>query len=275
MVYADPEIYQFLLLHPDLVIAFWEHLGSTQFSLYEVKENQFILKETTGSTAVIEILHRTNDLCIAYAKGEYRGPLLSKPYHGDVILILRTQFTRDEMNEPMVVCNLDTFVQFNNVGMDVLAKLFFASLTKVTDNNFEVTLSFVSQVSRAAAYNTAALKSTTEELPSIRQSICEEFCEVVDRTAMRFARRNQLVSLEKSPRRIPPAGQPETNIQDVLLSVTPPTDWEPDHFVDTLQLPYVPVRYENSGEWSVPKPLGSAGEHTVPKLPVKNHGRNL
>ena len=274
-IYADPEIYHFLLRHPELITGFWEHLGAAHLSLYEIKADQYIFKETIGTTAVVEVLHRTNDLCIAYAKGEYRGPLMSKSYQGDVILVLRTQFARDEMNEPMVVCNLDTFVQINSLGADVLAKLFFAALTKVMDSNFEVSMSFVSQVSSAAAYNAAALKSTTEEISSIRQSICVEFCEVVDRAAMRFVRRNQPMSLAASQQRTPLSGLPETNPRDFVLSVKPPADWEMDHFVDSPQLPYTTVRYERTGELNVPKPLEGSVEYAVPKLPVKSHGRSL
>ena len=129
--YADPEMYNFLLRHPDVVIGFWEHLGATQLSLREIREDQYILTETGGTTASVEILYRSYDLCIIYARGEYRGPLMARSYQGDAILVLRTQFARDEANEPVVISDLDTFVQINSLGVDLLAKLFFTSLTKI------------------------------------------------------------------------------------------------------------------------------------------------
>ena len=272
-IYADPEIYHFLLRYPDLVTGFWEHLGAAHLSLYEIKEDQYLFKETIGTTALVEVLHRTNDLCITYAKGEYRGPLMAKALQGDVILILRTKCTRDEMNEPMIECNLDIFVQFNSVGVDVLAKLFFAAFTKVMDGNFEVSTSFISQVSRAAAHNTAVLKSTAEEIPSIRQSIFVEFCEVVDRAAMRYARRNQSVPLAIARQRTSIASPSETKPQDVILSMKPPTDWEVDHFPDSPPLPpkspNMTIYEESAGELNGPKPLESSVEYAVPKLPGK------
>jgi len=274
-VYADPEIYNFLLRHPDLVTGFWEHLGAAQISLYEVKENHYLFKETIGTTAAVEVLHRTNDLCITYAKGEYRGPLMARAYQGDVILVLRTKFARDEMNEPMIVCDLDIFVQFNSAGVDVLAKLFFAMFTKVMDGNFEVAISFINQVSRAAAHNTAVLKSTAEEISSIRPSVFVEFCDVVDRAAMRYARRNQRVPLVVASQRTLPVSPSETNPQDVVFSVKPSADWEMDHFVDSPLLPLTAIREESPGELNVPKPLEGSVEYAVPKLPGKNLGRNL
>ena len=266
-IYADPEICHFLTSHPDMVIGFWEQLGATQLSLREIKENHYILKESSGTAAAVEVLYRTNDLCIAFARGEYRGPLLSKAYYGNVLLVLRTRYTRDEANEPMLVSNLDTFVQINNLGADVLAKLFFASLTKVADSNFEVTMSFVSQVSRAASRNAEGLKNTAEEISSIRQEVCAEFCDVVDRVAMRYARRNQ-----PTPRQLVPLTDTEQNHYASVIrensggfftSSKPPAHWGMDHFTDFS------LRFQGENEaLDVPGALRpqSPGE-TLPRLP--------
>jgi hypothetical protein len=266
-VYADPEIYNFLLRHPDMVIGFWEHLGATQLLLREVRENQFLLKETTGTIAAAEILYQATDLCIVYAKGEYRGPLLAKGYQGDVVLILRTQFARDDVNEPMVVCDLDAFVQINSPGVDVLAKLFYSSLAKVADSNFEVTVAFVSQVSRAAARNTDALKETAEEISSIRQDVCTEFCEVVDRAAMRFARRNHPTPLGKQQQN--PYTERSKESHNLLLSQSKPSEeWSIDHFFDSQPPLCESMDYERIGEFNVPQSIESrSAERTISKLP--------
>ena len=280
-VYADPEIYQFLLRHPDMVIGFWEQLGVTQLSLREVQENHYVLREVGGTIAAIEILHRTDDICIAFAKGEYRGPLLAKAHQGDVILVLRTQYMRDEMNEPMIVCDLDTFIQINSLGADVLVKLFFSSLSKIADSNFEVAVSFVSQVSRAATRTPNSLKDTAEEISSIREEVCVEFCDVVDTVTMRSARRNRSMPLPVAQQRTLPVAvlpqpsivQPKASQQDFAISIKPPADWGMDHFFDVPkfddpQFLYEPVRYENANELTAPKLTGTKHTgNTVPKLP--------
>jgi len=282
-VYADPEIHQFLLRHPDMVIGFWEQLGVTQLSLREIRENQYVLRETGGTTAAVEVLHRTNDLCIVYARGEYRGPLLAKAYQGNVVLVLRTQYTRDEMGEPMIVCDLDVFIQINNVGMDMLAKLFFASLSKVADSNFEITVSFVSQVSRAASRTPDSVKDTAEEITSVRQEVCAEFCDVVDMAAIRFARRN------KQPMPLPVAQQRtqsaavQPTVNHIAFSSSPPTNWGMEHFFDSPQFDspkfdslrsstpkpfYEPVRYESVGELTAPKQIeAKRASNAIPRLP--------
>ena len=267
-VYADPEIYNFLLQHPELVIGFWEQMGATQLSLREIKENIYILHETAGTVARVEILYRTNDLCVIYAKGDYRGPLLSKGYQGEVILILRTQYKRDETNEPMIICDLDSFVRINNLGADVLAKMFFTSLTKIADSNFEVTVSFTGQVSRAASRNNAALKATAEEITSIRQEVCAEFCEVADRVAMRYARRNQPMPLVSAPQQKPHVVQSKADEMDFRVFTKPPAEWGMDHLSDTPLPSFRTVHFENGGQFTVPQSLGvNANGFTPPELP--------
>jgi len=305
-IYADPEIYQFLLRHPDMVIGFWEQLGATQLSLREVRENHYALRETGGTVATVEVLHRTANLCIVYARGEYRGPLISTAHQGEVILVLRTQYTRDEMNDPMIIADLDAFIQINSVGVDMLAKLFFAPLARVADSNFEVTMSFVSQVSRAASRNPDMLKDAAEEITSIRREVGAEFLDVVDRVAMRFARRNQPTPQPFVQQRTPSQSiaaqqpisvqptavqpiitqpittQPRANHQDFAFSSRPPADWGMDHFFDTSQSQsnapvlrfetprpsYESVRFESTGELAAPRQIEPGRSvNAVPRLP--------
>ena len=278
-VYSDHEVYRFLLRHPTVVIGFWEQLGSTQLSLQEVRANQYILRETSGTAAAVEVLYRTDELCIAHVRGEYRGPLLAKAYPGSAILVLRTQFMHDEMDEPMIVCDLDVFVQINNLGADMLAKLFFSSLTKVADNNFEVTVSFISQVSKAAAYNLAALKNTAEEITSIRPEVYDEFCDVLDRTAMRFARRNKPTSFAGEFRNVEfqdtaPRNELSSTESSTFFSA-PPEHWmqadlSKDRFVGTPLPPYRAILSQSEGDLVAPKPLlSNPARQIIPRLPKR------
>jgi hypothetical protein len=250
-----------------MIIGFWEYLGATQVSLREVRENHYAFRETAGTTATVEVLHRTNDLCIVYARGEYRGPLLAKSHHGEILLVLRTRFTRDSTNEPMVICDLDAFIQINSLGADVFAKLFFASLARVADSNFEITASFVSQISRAASHSAIALKGSAEEISSIRPEIYEEFCEIVDRVALRFARRNQSTTAINRQQQNQRTGQPRASRDFALSQTRPPAYWELDHFKSSL-LQNSLLPFHESSELSVPRIIESnRSENAIPILP--------
>ncbi|MDR0704668.1 MAG: hypothetical protein LBF88_06720 [Planctomycetaceae bacterium] len=187
---ADPEMFQFLLEHPDLVVGFWEKLGVTQISLQELNQDQFLMKETTGTTAVADVVYRTKDICIVYAKGSYKCPFLVRSYDGEVVLILRNRFMRDANNEPVIVCDLDSFIRIDHLGVDFLAKLFATTLGKIADSNFEQTVSFVGYVSESAGINAESVKRTGFQVKNVRETVREDFSDVVDRVAMRIARRN-------------------------------------------------------------------------------------
>jgi hypothetical protein len=197
-IYADPEMFQFLSEHPDLVVGFWEKLGVTQISLQELNKNQFLMKETAGTTAVAEVVYRTKDTCIVYAKGLYKGPFLVRSYDGEVVLILRSRFMRDMNNEPIIICDLDVFVRLDHLGVDFLAKLFATTLGRIADSNFEQTVSFVGYVSESAGINADSVKRTGYQVKNIRETVREDFGEVVDRVASRIAHRNRRNVLENS-----------------------------------------------------------------------------
>ncbi len=146
-VYCKPEVYQYLLLHPDIVVAFWEKMGVTQVSLHEIGPDKYRLKENAGTTAVVEVLYRTPTLTIAYAKGFYRGPLLARPIEGEALLVLKSRFMRDKDEEPLVAVHLNAFITIRNVGAEILAKLLFGVMGKIADANFEQTIGFVGSVS--------------------------------------------------------------------------------------------------------------------------------
>ncbi|MDR2757465.1 MAG: hypothetical protein LBC20_17360, partial [Planctomycetaceae bacterium] len=189
-IYADPEMFQFLSEHPDLVVGFWEKLGVTQISFQELDKDQYLMKETTGTSAIVEVVYRTKDLCVVYAKGLYKGPFLVRSYDGEVVLFFRSRMMRDANNEPIIICDLDVFVRIDHLGVDFLAKLFATTLGKIADSNFEQTIAFAGYVSESAGINAEAVKRTGYQVKNIREVVREDFSEVVDRVAMRIARRN-------------------------------------------------------------------------------------
>jgi hypothetical protein len=155
----------------------------------------------------------------------------------------------------------------------MLVKLFFAFLAKIADSNFEVTMSFVCQVCKAASRFPLSVKDAAEEVTSIREDVCVDFCDVVDRVAMRSARRNQPVFSPIARQRTQPvAVQPRGDLQDFALSSRPPADWGLDHVFDSSQFEMSlsfdePVGNESTGVLSVPRRIEPKRTGTAPKLP--------
>lgn len=190
-VYCDQEIFQYLLKHPDLVVGFWERLGVTEISVKELKEDKYLMRETTGTVANVEVLHRTKNLCIVYAKGQYRAPFLARGIDGETILFLRSRFGRDKDGEPFVVCALDVFIKIDNAGVDFLAKLFATSLGKIADSNFEQTVAFVGHVSDASTVNADSVKTVSRQVRGVRKEVREDFADLVDQVCTKSSRREE------------------------------------------------------------------------------------
>ena len=182
--YCEPIMYDFLLNHPDVVVAIWEKLGVTQISLTEHgRAGVYQLRESVGSAGIVEVLYKTHNYCIAYSKGSYTGPYLPKPVEGETVLILQSVFEQDEDGEPYVVTQLDAFVKVNNFGVDMFAKLFAPMLGRIADNNFEQTIAFLGNVSEAAQVNPEVIKRLALRLESVRKDVREEFVQAAYQTA--------------------------------------------------------------------------------------------
>ena len=182
--YCEPELYDFLLDHPDVVVAMWEKLGVTQISLKEHgRPGVYQLKESVGSVGIIEVLYKTPNYCIVYSKGSYTGPFLPRAVDGETILILQNIFEQDEDGDPYVVAQLDAFVNVKNFGVDMFAKLFAPMLGRIADGNFEQTIAFLGNVSEAAQSNPEVIKRLALRLESIRKDVRDDFIQTAYKTA--------------------------------------------------------------------------------------------
>ena len=182
--YCEPNMYDFLLDHPDVVVAMWEKLGVTQISLKEYgRPGVYQLKESVGSVGIIEVLYKTRNYCIVYSKGSYSGPFLPRAVDGETILILQNIFEQDEDGDPYVVAQLDAFVNVKNFGVDMFAKLFAPMLGRIADGNFEQTIAFIGNVSEAAQSNPEVIKRLALRLESIRKETRDELIQTAYKTA--------------------------------------------------------------------------------------------
>lgn len=197
-VYCEPVLYHHFLEHPDVVVAIWEKLGITQVSLKEQRPGVYYLKETVGTTAWVEVVYRTENFCVLYAKGSYTGPFIPKTVNGEAILLLHSVFEQDEDGEPYIVAQLDAFVNIQNFGVDVFAKLFAPMLGKIADGNLEQTLAFVGNVSEVAQSNPDAVKRMALKLETIPKETRDELIAVAYQAAQNSLERYEN-DLDQSP----------------------------------------------------------------------------
>ncbi len=94
-VNCDPDLYLFLVRHPDTVVNIWELLGVAQIQLRQTDIDTFRVAEDEGTSASLEFLYHSNDLQIAYGKWTYTGPLLARKITGRCLALVRTEYAKD------------------------------------------------------------------------------------------------------------------------------------------------------------------------------------
>jgi len=178
--YCDPEMYDFLTDHPDVVIELWELLGVTNLSLKETGSNKYVLKEGTTSTSQVEVLYKSDNLCIVYALGEYEAPVLRRKIKGDLVLFLKSRYGRDKDNRLVVQSDLDAYVRIHNPGAELLAKILIPVVGKIADSNFEQTVGFVMNISEAAQDDFEPLVELAQRMKNVRPQVAQEFALVAE-----------------------------------------------------------------------------------------------
>ncbi len=102
---CDPDMYLFLLRHPDVVVNTWEVLKLSKLQLIQTGENRFQLTELPGTVANLRLVYQSRDTHVVYGEGNYEGPLLARSIKGRGVLVLKTGYARDQWpllrNEPV------------------------------------------------------------------------------------------------------------------------------------------------------------------------------
>ncbi len=184
---CDPNLYLFLVEHPDLVVNLWEVMGISEVALSRVAESTFDANDKAGTRGRLEYVYRGPQLHLVFAEGNYTGSLLPRPVRGQCVLLLRTSYLRSSDGRDFVRCKLDAFVRLDNVGVSVLAKTFQPLVLHAADHNFRETMAFLGSVHRAAEFNHGGVQRLAERLANVEAGEREKFADLTTRVALRAA----------------------------------------------------------------------------------------
>ncbi len=178
VVDCDPDLYLFLVRHPDVVVGVWQALKLSRLELRQVGPNSFEITEPDGSTARFEYLYRSHDTHIAYAEGTYVGPLLARPVKGHCLLILKTGYVRETDGRYYITNRLDTFVSVDRSAAQLITRTIQPVIGRVADNNFIQTVGFLGSLSRTAEVNSEGVQRLAARLPGVGPESRQAFAEV-------------------------------------------------------------------------------------------------
>jgi hypothetical protein len=177
MIECDPDMYLFLVRHPDIIVNIWQALKISELDVRQVGPNSYRVVDTDGTTATFEYIYRSPELNIVYAEGSYTGTLLQKSFKGRGLIVLKSGYIQESDGRNYITSRMDVFVSVEAGAVELVAKTLHPLVGKVVDNNFTQSVAFVGNLSRTAEVNSAGVQRLSEKLthvqPELRQQLAK------------------------------------------------------------------------------------------------------
>ncbi len=187
VVKCDPDLYLFLVRHPDVVVNIWEILGVSQLQLRQVDIDTFRIVEAEGTAATLEFLYHGRDTQIVYGKWSYTGPLLARKITGTCLAVLKTGYTKDSDGKYYVTSRMDGFLSVDSGGAEFLARTLQPLVVKNVDGNFIQTVAFLGSMSKTAEVNLGGMQRLAGRLAHVQPETRQQLSTVVASVAQRAA----------------------------------------------------------------------------------------
>jgi hypothetical protein len=207
---CDPDLYLFLVRHPDVLVGVWEELGVSDFRMAEVSPEVFHLADGSTATAKAELIYKNHDTHIVYCEGKYQGKLLPRPITGQSVMILRTGYLREADGRFYITSRLDVFTHVDNATADFLTRTLEPIVGKIADHNFLQVTSFVGSLSRTTQSNHRGIQRLSRELHRVKPKIREEFSNLAVKVAKNEVDRRKA---NRTPVGIPVASKPGKTVR--------------------------------------------------------------
>lgn len=189
---CDPDMFTFLLRHPEVVIDVWHVMGLSQVKLERRPDGSFYGTDGNGTVGNVRYLQAewgrdAQNRAVIFADGSYDGPPFVKPLKAQSIILLRSGSIQETNGRHYVTVRADSFIRIEQVGVELLAKTVQPWIAKTADQNLIETLGFVSNFSRTAEKNPQGIERLATRLHSTDGPTRAELVTLSFRTAERYA----------------------------------------------------------------------------------------
>ena len=190
---CDPEMFAFLIAHPEVVIDVWQLMGISRITIDKLPDGSFRGTDGAGTVGNVRYLHSSfspdgRALAVVHADGSYDGKPFPTTLRAQSILVLRASTVQETNGRRYITVSVDSFVHVQQMGFELVAKTVQPWLNKTADQNFIETLSFISNFSRTAEKNPQGMQRLSSRLPSIDEPTRNELVQLCYRAADRYAK---------------------------------------------------------------------------------------
>ena len=194
---CDPDMYLFLVQHPDVVVNIWELLGASHLAVQQTGPDSYKVTDDIGTSGTIEFLYRSHDTHVVYVNGTYRGPLFGQSIRARGVMLLKSGYVQETDGRYYITTRLDAFMHIEPSGVEFLTKTFLPAVGKVADNNFAQTAAFLASVSRTAEVNGRGMRHLASRLSKVQPEVRQQFAQVAEQVAQKAATGDRPVALRE------------------------------------------------------------------------------
>lgn len=178
---CPPELYLYLVDHPDILVNIWQLLGITQLKAEELEPGKFHVVDAAGTELAVWKLYSSYKTHVFYSEGTYDGPLLVQSVKGRAVTVLTSGYVREPDGCYFVTSQLDVFMSVDRVAAEVLTRTLQPLLGKVADFNFTQTMAFLANLWKTTERNPAGVQRLAARLSHVRPAVREEFADLAMR----------------------------------------------------------------------------------------------
>ena len=194
VIECDPDLFTFLLRHPDVVVDVWHLMGISRVSLERTSAEAFRGTDGAGTTGRVRYVLAdwgadARNLAVVYADGAYEGKPFITPLRAQTVLLLQSTATRDAKGRHQVTVRIDSFVHIDQIGVELVAKTVQPWISRMADQNFVETVEFISTFSRTAERNPQGMERLAGRLRTVDEPTRQELVALCYRTSERYAQR--------------------------------------------------------------------------------------
>ena len=196
---CDPDLYLFLVQHPDVVVNIWELFGASHLTVRRTAADAYQVTDDVGTSGTLQFLYRSREVHVAYIDGTYTGKLFGHHVRGRGIVVLRSAYIRDSGSRCYVTSRLDAFMNIEPGGAEFLTKTFQPLVGKVADMNFIQTADFLGSLSRTAEVTQHGMQRLASRLQKVPPDVRQRFAELTEQINQRAGKSNRTASRQAEP----------------------------------------------------------------------------
>jgi hypothetical protein len=196
---CDPDMYLFLVRHPEVVVNIWEVMHVSNVALERTGPDTFRAADGAGTLCQVKFCYSDHDTQVIYAEGSYEGPLFNRPVRAKCVLLLKSGYVRETNGRYYVTSRMDTFIQIEHAGVEMLAKTLQLLVNRAADYNFIETAAFLGTVSRTSEANPAGVGRLARKLTKLEPEVRDRFAALAMEVGRKARERETLGAAEPMP----------------------------------------------------------------------------